>query len=79
MTDTPIDKNTTDHNVWGAALYHALYEWPAEVNTPEGLASWFATAIEAGRRAERSSQADDLLARIHADRLGGPLHRAGGQ
>ena len=51
--DVPIDRDTTDPSVWAAAYLDALAEFPEIVGTVEGTASWFATAIDAGRREAR--------------------------
>lgn len=49
--NVPIDYNTTDPEVWAAALADALpMMYPV---TAQDLSGWFAAAIEAGRREGR--------------------------
>jgi hypothetical protein len=46
----PIDWSTTDPAAWAAAYLKAVNHDPEIVGTVDGTASWFATAIEVGRR-----------------------------
>jgi hypothetical protein len=52
----PLDFSTTDPLAWAAEYERARAEWPEQVATVEGTASWFATLIEVGRRNPRAAK-----------------------